>query len=135
MNLFSLFGKKTFPKGIHPEGFKEETHDHQARRLTFPTQVILPLSQNIGKPAVSIVHPGQQVHRGELIAEADGFMSVPLHASVTGTVKKIDLVPNARGGKEQAIFIDTALSSTQALLPSEAVDFEKMSRKELIQAV
>jgi len=112
MNLFSLFGKKTFPKGIHPEGFKEETHGHQARRLPFPAQVILPLSQNIGKPAVSIVHTGQQVQRGELIAKADGFMSVPLHSSVTGTIKKIDLAPNARGGKEQAIFIDTALSST-----------------------
>lgn len=135
MNLFSLFGKKTFPKGIHPEGFKEETHDHQARRLPFPEQVILPLSQNIGKPAVSIVHIGQQVQRGELIAKADGFMSVPLHASVTGTVKKIDLIPNARGGKEQAIFIDTALSSTQALPHIKPVNYIEMTRKELIQAV
>jgi len=88
MSLFNLFGRKTFPKGIHPEGFKEETHDHQARRLPFPAQVILPLSQNIGKPAASIVHIGQKVQRGELIAKADGFMSVPLHASVTGTIKK-----------------------------------------------
>jgi len=135
MNLMSLFGKKTFPKGIHPEGFKEETHNHQTRRLPFPAQVILPLSQNIGKPAISIVHVGQQVQRGELIAKADGFMSVPLHASVSGTVKKIDLVPNARGGKEQAIYIDTALSSTQTLLSHEHVDFETLSRKDLIQAV
>ena len=135
MNLFSLFGKKTFPKGIHPEGFKEETHDHQARRLPFPAQVILPLSQNIGKPAVSIVHVGQQVSRGELIAKADGFMSVPLHASVTGTIKKIDLVPNARGGKEQAIYIDTALSSNQSLPVHEFIDYKQMSRKDLIQAV
>jgi len=135
MNLFSLFGKKTFPKGIHPEGFKEETHDHQTRRLPFPAQIILPLSQNIGKPAVSIVHVGQQVQRGELIAKADGFMSVPLHASVTGIVKSIDLVPNARGNKEQAIIIDTALSSTQTQLSNEFRDFEEMSRKDLIQAV
>jgi electron transport complex protein RnfC len=90
MNLFNFFGKKTFPKGIHPEGFKEETHDHQARRLPFPAQVILPLSQNIGKPSAPIVHVGQKVQRGEIIAKADGFMSVPLHSSVTGTVKKID---------------------------------------------
>ena len=135
MNLFSLFGKKTFPKGIHPEDFKEETHDHQARRLPFPAQVILPLSQNIGKPSAPIVHAGQQVHRGELIAKADGFMSVPLHASVSGTVKKIDLAPNARGNKEPAIIIDTALSSTQIALSHEPVDYKKMSRNELIQAV
>ncbi len=135
MNLFKLFGKKTFPHGLHPEGFKEETHDHQTRRLPFAAQIILPLSQNIGKPAIPVVHVGQQVRRGQLIAKADGFMSVPLHASVTGTIKKIDLVPNARGNKEQAIIIDTALSSTQTQLASEFKDFEQMSRKELIQAV
>ena len=135
MNLLKLFGKKTFPKGIHPEGFKEETHDHAARRLPFPTQVILPLSQNIGKPAAPIVHIGQQVQRGELIAKADGFMSVPLHASVTGTVKKIDLVPNARGNKEQAIIIDTALSASQIHKQGEYVNFESLSSKELVQAV
>lgn len=135
MNLFKLFSKKTFPHGIHPEGFKEETHDHQSRRLPFAAQIILPLSQNIGKPAIPVVHVGQQVRRGELIAKADGFMSVPLHASVTGTIKKIDLVPNAKGNKEPAIIINTALSSTQTQLVGEFKDFEQMSRKELIQAV
>ncbi len=135
MNLFNLFGKKTFPKGIHPEGFKEETHDHQARRLPFAAQIILPLSQNIGKPAVPVVHVGQQVQRGELIAKADGFMSVPLHASVSGTIKKIDLVPNAKGDKEQAIILNTALSSTQTHAVGKYQNFEKMSRQQLIQAV
>ncbi|KAF3984161.1 MAG: electron transport complex subunit RsxC [Methylococcales symbiont of Hymedesmia sp. n. MRB-2018] len=135
MNLFNLFGKKTFPKGIHPEGFKEETHDHQARRLPFAHQIILPLSQNIGKPAIPIVHIGQQVQRGEVIAKADGFMSVPLHASVSGSIKKIDLVPNARGNKEQAIIINTALSSAQTHIIGSSNDFASMSRKDLIQAV
>ncbi len=135
MSLFNLFGKKTFPKGIHPEGFKEETHDHQARRLPFAKQIILPLSQNIGKPAIPVVHTGQQVQRGELIAKADGFMSVPLHASVSGTIKQIDLAPNAKGNKEQAIFINTALSSTQMPYIGKTQDFEKMSCQEIIQAV
>lgn len=135
MSLFNIFGKKTFPKGIHPEGFKEETHDHQARRLPFSKEIILPLSQNIGKPAIPVVHTGQQVQRGELIAKADGFMSVPLHASVSGTIKKIDLVPNAKGNKEQAIFINTALSSTQMPYIGKTQDFEKMSCQEIIQAV
>ncbi|MEO1881223.1 MAG: electron transport complex subunit RsxC [Methylococcales bacterium] len=135
MNLLNLFGKKTFPRGIHPEGFKEETHDHQARRLPFPAQIILPLSQNIGKPAIPIVHMGQHVRRGELIARADGFMSVPLHASVSGTIKKIDLVPSARGDKEQAIIIQTSLSSTQTHHHGDYQDFEKMSPQALVQAV
>ncbi len=135
MNLFNFFGKKTFPHGIHPEGFKEETHDHKARRLPFASQIILPLSQNIGKPSVPVVHVGQQVRRGELIAKADGFMSVPLHASVSGTIKKIDLVPNAKGNKEPAIIINTALSSTQTHRKNGLIDYQSMSRQELIQAV
>jgi len=77
MSLFNFFRKNTFSHGIHPEGFKEETHDHQTRRLPFAEQLTLPLSQSVGKPSISIVHPGQQVQRGELIAKADGFMSVP----------------------------------------------------------
>ena len=135
MNLLKLFGKKTFPHGIHPEGFKEETHDHKVRRLPFAELIVLPLSQNVGKPAISIVHVGQQVQRGQLIAKADGFMSVPLHASVTGTILKIGLVSNASGSKEQAIFIKTALSSSQIHPIGESQNIETLSSKELIQAV
>ena len=135
MNLFNFFGKKTFPRGIHPEGFKEETHDHQVRRLPFAAQMTLPLAQNVGKPPIPIVHIGQKVRRGELIAKADGFMSVPLHASVSGTIKKIGLVSNASGDKEQAIIITTALSSTQSQSATELIDFNTMSPSELIQAV
>lgn len=135
MNLLHLFTNKTFPKGIHPEGFKQQTHDHQVRRLPFAPQIILPLSQNIGKPAIPIVHSGQHVQRGEIIAIADGFMSVPLHASVSGTIKKIDLVRSTKGDKEQAIIINTALSSSQTRSGSKLNDFEKMSRQELIKAV
>lgn len=136
MNLFNFFGKKTFPHGIHPEGFKEETHDHQIRRLPFAKQIILPLSQSVGKPPIPIVHIGQQVQRGELIAKANGFMSVPLHASVSGTIKKIDLVLDAAtGNKEKAIIIDTALSSPQTVVQNKRQEYEQLSRDELIQAV
>jgi len=135
MNIFSLLGKKTFPHGLHPEGFKEETHDHQTRRLPFPAYVSLPLSQSIGKPAIAVVHKGQQVQRGQLIAKADGFMSVPVYASVTGTVRKMDQVPNVRGGKEPAIIIDTALSAPQIHPVGEALDYQTMTTQEIIQAV
>ncbi|MCK5831699.1 MAG: electron transport complex subunit RsxC [Methylococcales bacterium] len=136
MNLFNFFGKKTFSHGIHPEGFKEETHDHQTRRLPFAEQLTLPLSQSVGKPPIPIVHIGQQVQRGELIAKANGFMSVPLHASVSGTIKKIDLVPNAAtGDKEKAIIINTALSSPQTSIQGTYQEFEQLSRDELIQSV
>jgi electron transport complex protein RnfC len=76
------------------------------------------------------------VQRGELIAKANGFMSVPLHASVSGTVKKIDLVLDVTtGNKEKAIVIDTSLSSPQTVIKHDVQGFESLSRDELIQAV
>ncbi len=134
INLLQIFGKKTFAHGIHPDEYKE-TSQKITRRLAFPTKVSLPLAQSIGKPARAIVHKGQYVQRGELIAEADGFMSVPLHASVTGIVAAIELVLTAKGNKELAIILETSLSSGQAVLKSATKNIASMSRTELIQAV
>lgn len=136
MNLSTLFGKKTFPRGIELEEYKEETNTKPTRRLPFAPEIIVPLAQHVGKPAKSIVFIGQQVTRGELIAEADGFMSVPIHAPVTGTIKAIDLAKTAQGGKQPAIIITTLLSSGQQLITSDkSHDYLKMSRAELILAV
>jgi len=136
MQLFKLFRKKTFPHGIHPEEYKAETNAKPTRRLPFAPEIIVPLSQSIGKPAKAIVFKGQQVTRGEIIAEADGFMSVPIHAPVTGSIKAIENVPGAKGGKQTAIIITTALSSGQSVMDSGLQqDYQSLSRKELIQAV
>jgi len=136
MNLFNLFGKKTFPHGIHPDEYKAETNAKPTRRLPFAPEIIVPLAQNIGKSAKAIVFKGQHITRGEVIAEADGFMSVPIHAPVTGTVKEIDIASNAKGGKEPAIIITTSLNSGQQVPePDNYYDYQQMSREDLIKAV
>jgi electron transport complex protein RnfC len=136
MNLFNLFNNKTFPHGIHPEQYKTDTNAKPTRRLPFAPEIIIPLAQNIGKPAKSIVFKGQQITRGEIIAIADGFMSVPIHAPVTGTVKAIDIVATAKGNKAPAIIITTSLSSGQTIIESDSYqDYQVMSRSDLIQAV
>jgi len=136
MDLFKFFNKKTFPKGIHLEEYKEETNAKTTRRLPFAPEIIVPLAQNAGKPAKALIFKGQQVTRGELIAAADGLMSVPIHAPVTGTVKEIGLAKTAQGGKEPAIIISTSLNSGQQLLSSDfRHDYQQMSREELITAV
>ncbi len=136
MILSKLFGKKTFPRGIHLDEYKEETNTKPTRRLPFAPEITVPLAQHVGKPAKAIVFKGQQVTRGEIIAEADGFMSVPIHAPVTGTIKEIGLAKTADGGKQPAIIITTSLNSGQHLLPSDKNhDYLQMSREELIQAV
>jgi electron transport complex protein RnfC len=118
MNLSKLFGKKTFPHGIHLEEHKAETNAKPTRRLPFAPEIIVPLAQHVGKPAKPLVFKGQHVTRGELIADADGFMSAPIHAPVTGTIKEIGLAKTAQGGKQDAIIITTSLNSGQQLLDS-----------------
>ncbi|RLA25390.1 MAG: electron transport complex subunit RsxC, partial [Gammaproteobacteria bacterium] len=136
MNLLKLFGKKSFPHGIHPDEYKAETNAKITRRLPFAPEIIVPLAQSIGRPAKSIVFRGQHVNRGEVIAEADGFMSVPIHAPVTGTIKEIDIAPTAKGGKQPAIIITTSLSSGQRVHDSgERNDYLQMSREEIVTAV
>lgn len=135
-NLLNIFGRKTFAHGVHPIGYKEETHDHQIRRLPFAPVIKLPLNQSSGKPAIPVVHIGQQVQRGELIAKADGFMSVPIHATVAGTIKAIDLIPDATtGNKEKSIIIQTALSSPQTPIKGKLREYQTMSTDQLISAI
>ena len=136
MNLLNLFGKKSFPHGIHPDAYKEETNAKITRRLPFADEIIVPLAQSIGRPAKAIVFRGQHIVRGEIIAEADGFMSVPIHAPVSGTIKEIDIAPTAKGGKQPAIIITTSLNSGQQIMDSgERNDYLQMTHDELVKAV
>ncbi len=136
MGLLQLFGRKTFPHGIHPEEYKEETRRKKTRRLPFAPEVVLPLSQHIGAPAIPVVRKGQYVERGELVAEAaESGLSVPIHASVAGVVKDIDLMPSAKGSKTKAIVIATAPSSAQIPVHGAPQDYRRMERKQIIAAV
>ncbi len=137
MNLNRIFNKyRTFPHGIHPLGHKELTAGKAIRRVAFAPEMVIPLSQHRGAPAVATVVPGQEVVRGEPIAEPGGFVSVPMHSPVTGSVKSIDaLVPSAAGPKVRAIVIHTYEASTQEVLYDCPRDLESMTSEQLVQAV
>ena len=89
MDILRLFRRNTFEHGIHPAQHKELTSRLPIRRLPFAAQLIVPLAQHAGNPAIPLVKPGQEVVRGEPIARADGFVSVPMHAPATGRVEAI----------------------------------------------
>jgi electron transport complex protein RnfC len=137
MGLLNLFRRsKTFRHGVHPMDHKEQTAHLAIRRLPFAPKIYVPLAQHIGAPAVALVKPGQEVVRGEPIAEAGGFVSVPMHAPVTGIVRAIDqLVPTAAGPKTPAIVIETYEAATQEVLYGLDRDLNALTREELIQAV
>ncbi|MBQ0084948.1 MAG: electron transport complex subunit RsxC [Prevotella sp.] len=97
---------KTFRMGgIHPEENKI-TDDIASQQAPLPKIAIFPLSQHIGAPAKPVVEKGTKVKVGTLIAEANGFVSAPIHSSVSGTVAKIDTAWDASGYRKPAIIIN-----------------------------
>ncbi len=123
---------KTFRHGIHPRDYKELTRDIPIERMPFVNEYVLPLSQHLGAPSVPIVKAGDKVYRGQLIAEPGGFVSVALHAPVTGTVKAIELHHHASGKMVESIIIQTDPFSPQTLYHEHAIEWEKLSPQELL---
>ncbi|MDX1981506.1 MAG: electron transport complex subunit RsxC [Bryobacteraceae bacterium] len=135
MSLFGLIGGKHLSRGVHPPEFKELTCRLPIRRLPFSPMLVIPLSQHAGAPAVSIVREGQEVVRGEPIAKAGGFVSVPMHAPATGRIEAIALAPSARGELTQAIYLKPWPSASQEILYGAPQDIDHMSPAEIVAAV
>ncbi len=96
---------KTFSMGgVHPQDNKLS-----ARKpfmvVGLPDVAIFPLEQHIGAPAKPIVAVGDKVKAGQMIAEAGGFVSAPVHSSVSGTVQKIATFTDGWGFEKMAIHI------------------------------
>ena len=76
--------------GVHPYEGKELAKDQPIKEVLPKGDLVYPVSQHIGAPANPIVAKGDTVLRGQKIAEAGGFVSSPIYASVSGTVKAIE---------------------------------------------
>ncbi len=127
--------RRTFRHGVHPPELKELTEGKKIRRMPFPDEVILPLSQHTGAPAKPIVAEGDRVERGDKVAVADGFISSPVHASASGTVAGIDLWPHPDGTYKPAVRISVDPYSAQAPRPRIVPRWEGLTPKEIVQAV
>ena len=105
-NLIRLFD---FDGGIHPEENKHQSTGQPIQQAPVPEELILPLHQHIGAAAEPVVQVGDQVLKGQLLAAADGFVSVPVHAPTSGTIRAIEprQVPHASGLKELCIVIQS----------------------------
>lgn len=98
--------KFTFKGGIHPYEGKELTEEKDVIDYLPQGDMVYPLSQHIGAPAKPIVKKGDRVLAGQLIAEAAGFVSANIHASVSGTVKTIEPRLTSSGSKVNSIIIE-----------------------------
>ena len=99
-------GLKTFSGGVHPFEGKELSKDKEILSILPKSELVYPLSQHIGAPASPVVAVGDTVKKGQKIAEAGGFVSAPIYASVSGKVKKIEPRRVATGGTVNSIVIE-----------------------------
>jgi electron transport complex protein RnfC len=96
----------TFPKGgIHPPEFKELTSHLPVETMPVPARVELFLKQHAGAPCEPLVKKGDRVTEGDLIARVEKGLGANLHASVSGTVKRIGTAPHPMTGRAPAIVI------------------------------
>jgi len=130
-----MFGRFTFRHGVHPPDSKSLTESVPIRRMPFPDEIVLPLRQHAGKPARLLVKKGDRVERGDLIAEAQGFISVPIHASAAGTVTHVGLWPHPSGGVDEAVRIEVEPFSPQIPRPRIVPHWEGLSPKQVVEAV
>jgi len=129
-----LFGP-SFRHGVHPPDSKALTNTVAIRRMPFPDEVILPLRQNAGAPAKLIVAVGDHVERGDKIGEAQGYVSVPIHATATGTVKAIDWWPHPDGKVERAVRIEVDRFSPQLPRPRIVPEWDGLTPDQVRSAV
>ncbi len=95
--------------GVHPDDHKRPAADVPLRFLPTPERIYMPLHQHVGGAARPIVLVGQKILKGQVLAEAQGNISAPIHAPVSGTVFAIGDVtaPHPSGLPFRAITIDS----------------------------
>lgn len=117
---------KTFRRGgIHPPELKT-TAGCPIVEMPVSVELRIMLSQNIGSPSRPVVKPGEHVEAGQMIAEATGFVSVPIHSPVAGTIKKLEPTRTPQGIWQDSIVI-TPDPESSGVVPHPRSDEEVTS--------
>lgn len=124
----------TFVGGIHPYDGKNLSKDKPIKAVFPKGDLVYPLSQHIGAPAKPIVEKGDHVLTGQKIAEAGGFVSAPIYATVSGTVKAIEPRRVVTGDSVMSIIIENDGLYEEVEYPARK-PFEDMSKQEIIECV
>lgn len=125
--------KLTFGGGVHPYDGKELSKDKPMKTIIPTGEMVYPLSQHIGAPAVPVVNKGDRVLAGQKIAEAGGFVSAPIYATVSGMVKAIEPRRVVTGDMINSIIIDNdGLFEEVEYTPH---DVQKLEKKEIIELI
>jgi len=127
--------------GVHPAENKIAA-GKAIENLPLPAEVVLPVAQHIGAPAKALVKKGDKVVRGQMVAEAGGFVSAPVHTPISGTVVKVDTARTPQNMPVEAIYIkaDEADREADAKAMAEAkplsdAEVDKLEAKEIIDII
>ena len=124
----------TFKGGVHPDDGKRFAKDKAIVELKPVGDLVYPVSQHIGAPASPIVAVGDQVLKGQKIAEAGGFVSAPVYSSVSGKVKAIEPRMNPTGAKVNCIIIENDGEYNEVEYP-EVKPVDEMTKAEILNAI
>jgi len=123
--------RSTFKGGIHLDGHKELTSNLPTVVALIPDRVYIPLSQHIGAPCVPLVVVGDEVKKGQKIGMAKGFVSAPIHASVSGKVVGIEVMEHPGGSFVPCIIIENDRKEEWAESVQPAADPASLTPEEL----
>lgn len=124
---FSFFG------GVHPKGNKHYAARCPLQVFPEPDVLVIPLSQHIGAPCKPLVKKGDDVTVGQKIGDNEG-LCVPVHASVSGTVKAVEMRPHSAGMTMLSVVIENDHEDRLCpdIRPRTSAAVEKLSPEELI---
>lgn len=127
----------TFKKGIHPDYQKQRTSGEATQLLLPENELVFPMSQHIGAPCMPIVKKGDRVLVGQKIGEANGFVSAPIHSSVSGTVKMVEMRMTHRGVRDNCVVIenDGLYEELPEMKANSMADYVGLTKADLIEKV
>jgi len=124
------------PGGVHPPENKHQSMTQQIGSLPIPDKLVIPLSQHIGAAAAACVEVGQHVLKGQLIAEAAGVVSIPMHAPTSGTISAIEHRPIAHASGMLAPCIEITSDGADSWIEHQGIsDYEHTSPEKLLEIV
>mgnify|MGYP005988707765 CR=1 FL=1 len=125
-----------FHGGIHPPENKKQSTRSPIRPAPVPAQLTIPIQQHIGAPAKPCVKPGDYVQKGQVIAKAQGRISVSIHASSSGTVTDISpqAVPHTSGLNAPCISIQTD-GKDEWIDHQGLEDYQRIPKQDLIEYI
>jgi len=120
-----------FRGGVHPPEHKHPTDHKPIEIMPLPERIVVPLQQHIGAAAEPVVEKGDEVKTGQMIGKAGKFVSVPVHASISGKVTAIESHPHPLGVNVLSVLIESDGKDSGYKQYKPVVDFKKLPAEKM----